>query len=99
MVRLMALRRQDGARAFRVALSAGRGCGALCTPDTAHRISISVLILVDLVLWPAREYLLLAPTRHVFEGLAVDKIEECLFVGPFTGDQIRGIVAHVFPKC
>src|SRR5262249_46822161 len=56
------------------------------------------LALVDLVLRPACKNLFFPPARDIFECLAVDEIQKRLLVGPLTGDQIRGIIAHVFPE-
>jgi hypothetical protein len=55
-------------------------------------------MLANLVLWTSRKNLLLAPVRNVPERLAVDKVEEGLLLGPFAGDQVGCIVAHVFPE-
>ena len=39
-----------------------------------------------------------APGGDVFEGLAVDEVEEGLLFGPFAGDQVGGIIGDVFPE-
>ena len=55
-------------------------------------------MLVDLVLRATREDLLLAPVRHITKGIAANEVGERLFVGPFAGDQVRGVVADILPQ-
>ena len=56
------------------------------------------LVFVDFVLRAAGENLLLAPGGYVLERLAVDEIEEGLFLGPLARDEVRGVVADILPK-
>src|SRR5690242_1096958 len=76
-------------------------CGVV-TSELAERTTqcafYQLLMLVDFVLGPAREDLFLAPGGNIFERLAVDEIEERLFFTPLAGDQVRSVVAHVFPQ-
>jgi hypothetical protein len=56
------------------------------------------LVLVNLVLWSARENLLFAPSRDIFKCLTVNEVEKGLLARPFAGDQVGCIVADVFPQ-
>ena len=55
-------------------------------------------MLVDLVLRATREDLFLAPVRHIAKGIAANEVVESLLVGPFAGDQVRGVVTDIFPE-
>ena len=47
---------------------------------------------------PVRQDLFLAPGRHITKCLALNKPRECRLVRPFTGDQVRRVIADIFPQ-
>jgi hypothetical protein len=67
-------------------------------PEQGQMPLAPLLVLVNLVLRTAGEDLLFAPVRDGTEGIAADEILKRLLVGPFTGDEIGGTVADVFPQ-
>ena len=42
--------------------------------------------------------LFLAPVGHITEGLALNKLVKSRLVRPLAGDQVRGVVADIFPQ-
>ena len=55
-------------------------------------------MLVDFVLRATGENLFFAPICDGSKCFAANEFLECRFLRPLTGDEIRSIVADVFPK-